>query len=110
MPLIGCLTLTASLPTGGYDSDDFLQTIAASGADAVVPARKSRLQPRAYDYHLYKERHLVECFINKLKWFRRIFTRYDKLARRYMAFWQRLYLDLASLKCQQNLVKGFPIQ
>ncbi|MEZ4618220.1 MAG: IS5 family transposase [Caldilineaceae bacterium] len=86
--LIASLDFDRIIADRGYDSDDFLQTIAASGADAVVPARKSRLQPRAYDYHLYKERHLVECFINKLKWFRRIFTRYDKLARRYMAFWQ----------------------
>ncbi|MEZ4676323.1 MAG: hypothetical protein R2932_19035 [Caldilineaceae bacterium] len=82
------LTLTASLPTGATILDDFLQTIAASGADAVVPARKAAFNHERMTHHLYKERHLVECFINKLKWFRRIFTRYDKLARRYMAFWQ----------------------
>lgn len=70
----------------GYDADAFLQTITALKAEAVIPARKSRVEPRAYDAHLYKERHLVECFINKIKWFRRIFTRYDKLARRYTAF------------------------
>jgi transposase len=70
----------------GYDADAFLQTIADQTAQAVIPSRKRRLEPRVYDAHLYKERHLVECFINKIKWFRRIFTRYDKLARRYTAF------------------------
>ena len=35
---------------------------------------------------LYKERHLVECFFQKLKWFRRIFTRYDKLDASFLAF------------------------
>ena len=70
----------------GYDADVFRQTIADQGALAVIPARKNRIEPPNYDAHLYKERHLVECFINKIKWFRRIFTRYDKLARRYTAF------------------------
>jgi transposase len=70
----------------GYDADAFLQIIADQPAAAVIPSRKRRLEPRDYDAHLYKERHLVECFINKIKWFRRIFTRYDKLARRYIAF------------------------
>lgn len=69
-----------------YDADDFLDFIAAQGAQPVIPARANRTEPREYDEHLYKERHLVECFFNKIKWFRRIFTRFDKLARRYLAF------------------------
>ena len=72
----------------GYDADAFRDTIAQQDAEAVIPPRAVRLDPQAYDRHLYKERHLVECCINKFKWFRRIFTRYDKLARRYMAFLQ----------------------
>ena len=72
----------------GYDADGFRDTIAQLEAEAVIPPRAHRLEPQTYDRHLYKERHLVECFINKLKWFRRIFTRYDKLHRRYMAFLQ----------------------
>ncbi|MEA3338131.1 MAG: IS5/IS1182 family transposase, partial [Chloroflexota bacterium] len=48
--------------------------------------RKNRTEPRYYDVHLYKERHLVECFINKIKQYRRIFSRFDKLARRYLGF------------------------
>ncbi len=42
--------------------------------------------PHDYDHHLYKERHLVECFINKIKHYRRIFSRFDKLAQRYLGF------------------------
>ena len=36
--------------------------------------------------YLYRERHLVECFIGKIKHFRRIFSRFDKLANRYLGF------------------------
>jgi len=43
---------------------------------------------RPFDKWLYRERHLVECFINKIKHYRRIFSRYDKLARRYLGFLQ----------------------
>ena len=42
--------------------------------------------PRDYDVHPYKERHLVECFIDKIKHYRRIFSRYDKLATTYLGF------------------------
>ena len=62
------------------------ETIADAQAQAVIPPRSNRTVQYEYDKHLYKERHLVECAFNKLKWFRRIATRYDKLARRYLAF------------------------
>ncbi len=73
----------------GYDSDDFVQAIAATGAEAVIPSRKNRNEPRAYDRELYKERNLVERLFQKLKHFRRIATRYERLARNYQAM---LYL------------------
>ena len=69
-----------------YDADSLLNTIAERNAEAVIPPRSNRLEQREYDEHLYKERHLVECFINKIKWYRRIFTRFEKLAQRYAAF------------------------
>jgi transposase len=69
-----------------YDADKFLLIIAGKGAEAVIPPRKNRKDSREYDKHLYKERHLMECFIGKIKHFRRIFSRYDKLAKRYLAF------------------------
>jgi transposase len=70
----------------GYDSDDFIDVIEANGATAVIPPRSNRVHQRTYDEHLYKERHLVECFINKMKWYRRIFSRFEKLATRYFGF------------------------
>ena len=73
----------------GYDSDDFVQVITATGAVAVIPPRKNRNEPREYDRELYKERNLVERLFQKLKQFRRIATRYERLARNYLAM---LYL------------------
>ena len=70
----------------GYDAHPFLDAVAALGAIAVIPARQNRTQPRTYDKLLYKERHLVECFFNKIKWFRRIFSRFDKLDQHYLGF------------------------
>ena len=71
----------------GYDADKTLAHIEGTmGAVATIPPKKSRVVPRACDYAAYKERHLVECLIGKLKHFRRVFARYDKYARRYLAF------------------------
>jgi transposase len=70
----------------GYDAEHLLAFIHEMGAIAVIPARANRTQPRDYDKHLYKARHLVECCINKLKWFRRIFSRFEKLDRSYLGF------------------------
>jgi len=69
-----------------YDSEAFLEYIQKQNAEAVIPPRSNRKERRAYDRHLYKERHLIECFINKIKQFRRIFSCYDKLASRYLVF------------------------
>ena len=52
---------------------------------AVIPSNPSRAQAIPYDAELYKERHLVECYINKIKHFRRIATRYEKTITAYMA-------------------------
>ncbi len=70
----------------GYDAETFVQVIRERGAVPVIPPRSNRKVPREYDAHLYKERHLVECFINKIKHYRRIFSRYDKLAMTYLGF------------------------
>ena len=60
--------------------------IVEQGAVAVIPPHPSAKRQRDYDTWLYRERHLIECFINKLKQFRRIFSRFDKLASRYLGF------------------------
>ena len=56
------------------------------GASYVIPPKSNTPDPWPTDWHLYKERHLVECFFQKTKWFRRIATRYDKLDASFLAF------------------------
>lgn len=70
-----------------YDSDDLIAFILDDvGAEPVIPPRSNRTHPRDYDPYLYKARHLVECFINKIKWRRRLFVRYEKLDCRFLGF------------------------
>ena len=69
-----------------YDSEAFLIQIAEKAAEAVIPPRKNRKEPREYDSHLYKERHLIECFFNKIKHYRRLFSRFEKLDQRLLGF------------------------
>jgi transposase len=72
----------------GYSAQAFLDDILTAGAEPVIPPKKNAKQPHAYDAWRYRERHLVECFIGKIKHFRRVFSRFDKLARRYLGFLQ----------------------
>ena len=60
--------------------------ILEQGASYVIPPQSNVSDPWPVDWCLYKERHLVECFFQKLKWFRRIATRYDKLDVSFLAF------------------------
>ena len=69
-----------------YDSMAFIESITDTGAVPVIPPRANRRDSRDYDVDLYQQRHIVECFINKLKQYRRISARFDKLAVRYMGF------------------------
>jgi transposase len=70
----------------GYDSKAFIEQIKKQHCTPVIPPRSNRKDPREYDPHLYKERHLVECFFNKIKHFRRVFSRFDKKASSFMGF------------------------
>ena len=69
----------------GYDSNDFIEAITTGGAQAVVPPRKNRVEARDYDKTIYKERNLVERLFQTLKHYRRVATRYERLARNDMA-------------------------
>lgn len=86
--LIEGLTFENLIADKAYDSDEFLHFILKLDANPVIPPHANRRKSREYDKHLYRERHLVECFIGKIKHYRRIFSRFDKLAKRYLGFLQ----------------------
>ena len=68
-----------------YDADAFIDTLSARQITPVIPSHPRRTKPRPCDFALYCERNLVERFFNKLKHFRAIATRYDKLATNFLA-------------------------
>lgn len=84
--LIANIRTNAVIADKGYDADALVLRIQASGAQAVIPPRVNRKELRFYDTHLYKDRNLIERFFARIKHFRRIATRYEKLDPRYMAF------------------------
>jgi len=69
-----------------YGSKEIREAISARGAQYAIPPKENNPDPWPCDWYLYKERHLVECFFQKLKWFRRIATRYDKKDLSFLAF------------------------
>ena len=69
-----------------YDSNAIRADLQEIGVEAVIPSNKRRTKAIPYDEEVYKHRHVVECFINKIKWYRRVFTRYDKLTKVYRSF------------------------
>lgn len=70
----------------GYDSSALVEAVTARGIEAVIPPKKNRAEMREYDRHLYRERHLIECFIGKIKQYRRVFSRFEKLSKSYLGF------------------------
>jgi transposase len=69
-----------------YDADRLYKKLIEQGGDPVIPPRRHRKRQHAYDKALYKERNRVENFFKRVKHFRRIATRYDKLAHTFMGF------------------------
>ena len=78
---------TVVLADKAYGSKAIRGFITASGANYCIPP-KANEKPWPCDWHLYKERHLVECFFQKLNQYRGIATRFNKLACRFLAFVQ----------------------
>ncbi len=76
---------TILLGDRAYDSNFLRETLAARGAWANVKPMPHRLDPPAFSSFLYRYRNLVERFFNKLKHFRAVATRYDKLPENYLA-------------------------
>lgn len=75
-----------------YDAKPLVDELQARGCTVVVPSNPTRAAQRPIDRHLYRERSLVENFFQRIKRFRRIAMRFEKLSRNYLAF-----LHLASV-------------
>jgi len=83
----------------GFFARAIIDLIEAGGATAHIPSQSNVRVRRVVDPDIYRHRNLVERFFNKLKHFRRVATRFDKLARNYLAavlmvatrLWTRAY-------------------
>lgn len=83
--LDGLPAAAALVADRGYDSDAVLALVRTRGSEPHIPSTSRRLVRRSVDPELYRRRSLVERFFCKLKQFRRVATRFDKLARNYLA-------------------------
>jgi transposase len=68
-----------------YDGDALRDELKERGIEPVIPGKSNRKRRLRYDKQAYKQRHHIENGICRLKDFRRIATRYDKLARNFLA-------------------------
>ena len=84
-PLLDQVEPGAFLADKGYDSDALVATLQERGITPVIPSKANRREPRKTDFALYRERNLVERFFCKIKQYRAISTRYDKLANTFLA-------------------------
>ena len=85
-PLLDGVAAQCVVADKAYDSDALRQTIKDAGAEAVIPPRANRRQPPDWSRATYKHRNLIERFFCRIKHFRRIATRYEKLAERFASF------------------------
>jgi len=68
-----------------YDSAELRQWLRERGTKCVIPNRSNRKRPYSFSKKAYRERHRIENAFCRLKDFRRIATRYDRLARNFLA-------------------------
>ena len=68
-----------------FDADAFIAAVNDRAIVPIIPSKSNRKTPRPCDFALYCERNLIERFFNKLRNFRAIATRYDKLAKIFLA-------------------------
>lgn len=80
IPLMQGIRTSALLADKGYDADVLLAWLNERDIAAVIPPKANRREQRMCDWHQYKERHVIECMFGKLKYFRRIATRFEKKA------------------------------
>jgi len=88
LPLLETVELSDSmvLADRGYDSDSIVEYIEEHDGICVIPPKTNRRVQRPYDSSAYKRRNVIERFFCRLKHFRKIATRFDKLADSFAAF------------------------
>ncbi|BAK84082.1 transposase [Komagataeibacter medellinensis NBRC 3288] len=84
-PLLENIDPDAFLADRAYDADRLIDRLIQRGITPIIPPERNRTTRRKTDFSLYRERNLVERFFNKLKPFRAIATRYDKLKSTFLA-------------------------
>ena len=88
IPLLQKIEIKGSNIIGdkAYGAKAIREYIIQKEAKYTIPPKRKAPHPWEVDYFTYKERHLVECFFQKIKWFLRVFTRYDKLDDSFFAY------------------------
>src|SRR5471030_2471379 len=84
--LLETVVPAAVLADKAYDTNALLACIANKQAKAVIPPKTTRKLQRQFDRHQYRNRNVIERFFARIKQFRRVATRYDKLASRFASF------------------------
>jgi transposase len=84
--LLGDISNANVICDRAYNSEKFRNQIITQDCTPVIPSKSNSKNPAKYDKHIYKERHLIENFIGKIKHFRRIFSRFDKSIINYSSF------------------------
>ena len=77
----------------------------------MIPPRATRIQQRPTDWQLYQQRHQIEILFGFMKHYRRVFARFEKLARRYLAFVHLVAacILLRSKSIEPSSVHGLPL-
>lgn len=86
----------------GFDGGPQRRACLARGAEPVIPAKRNRVDPEPLDAAAYRERNRVERLFAKLKEFRRVATRYDKLRSSFLG-WVHLALGFIRLRATTNV-------
>ncbi len=89
----------AVLAGKAYDAEGLIFRIAEKNAKVVIPPKSNRIVQRKFDKQQYRNRNVIERFFARIKQFRRIATRYDKLASRFKSF----FALVASIEWLRNL-------
>ena len=84
--LLNGVMAKALLADQAYDSDKIIQSAQEQGMQVIIPSKANRKTQRTLDKERYKARHLVENLFQRMKVFRRVATRIDKLDTRYLGF------------------------